>query len=126
MKQEASVGVTKYILVQGENPLNVERPATPLIFVNERMQQQLELMIAIKDYADLQRFLSPEPTSRVQVKLEEPPSLGRYGRELRERLIPAINDILTRGNIRLPGMKREDRYFTIPEPDKKEDSEKSD
>ncbi len=120
MEEQATVQGTKFI-VSDDLPMISQYPATPLEFVNPRVQHQLELMMAIRSFAeanDPADIVLPlvDRDSEMAVSLRAWKPLDHYHQRVRERLLPVlagVGDILARSGIRVPVRSRNGDYLTL-------------
>lgn len=114
LEQQATVDGKKFML---SNRASTSLPETPLHFANAKMQHQLELMMAINDYATNNRLDVRLPGDLGPLEPELEPyqtPLERYQRQLVERIVPAlgvVGDLLL--GKRQPGQPSSDDYIKL-------------
>jgi hypothetical protein len=112
---QAAVRGKKYIITRDSVSVG-DHPATPLDFVDRKVQHQLELMMAITNYASFQESLNGDEPSTLIVELEsdERPLLLRYQQEFRERVLPAIRGVSDLLHGKVPTLSRgKDQYIKL-------------
>ena len=113
LNSQATVQGNKYINMR-RRPFNTDHPATPLEFHSRKVQRQLTLMMAIKQYAETNAPAIDGGSPRITLNEWKPGDY--YRQELRNLLLPAIRGLgaLLHGRFSTGStLARPARYITL-------------